>query len=120
MCEPGKIGAGLLAKSSRFQVEETISELMHISKGLERSLYAKGNTQGRKTFMLVQFEGSVRSEEFSREERVTLIGALATARDMALEALETIQNEEVQRVFIERANRYEELRYKFAFNPDEF
>ena len=119
MRAPGKIGAGLLAESSRFQVEETISELMHISEGLERSLYAKGNTQGGKIFMLVQF-GSVRSEEFSREERVTLVGALATARDMALEAVETIQNEEVRKVFLERANRYEELRYKFAFNPDEF
>jgi hypothetical protein len=120
MREPGKIGAGLLAESSRFQVEETISEVMHISRSLERSLYAKGNTQGGKARMLVQFEDSDRSEKFTREERMALISALAMARDTSLDALETFQDAELRNMFVKRSQRYEELRYKLAFDPDKF
>jgi hypothetical protein len=120
MRKPGKIGAGLLAESSRFQVEETISEVMHISRSLERSLYAKGNTQGGKARMLVQFEDSDRSEKFTREERMALISALAMARDTSLDALETFQDAELRNMFVKRSQRYEELRYKLAFDPDKF
>lgn len=70
--------------------------------------------------MLVQFEDSDRSERFTREERVALISALAMARDTSLEALETFQDAELRNMFVKRSQRYEELRYKLAFDPDKF